>query len=77
MTYDEITRYPRRRDVNQFPVVAHIEIDAEDWTEFQRLAEDQTQIKVVGHDLADDDRVVAHVACTSDKTRERLEARWA
>ena len=74
--YSDIETYPRGWNKVQFPVVAHIEILAERWSEFDRLAEDQTQVQVLGHDLADDDRIVAHVGCTSDVVKRRLENRW-
>ena len=77
MPYSDIEDYPRHWDKSKFPVLAHIEIDAARWSEFERLASDQTQVRVLGHDLGDDDRIVAHVGCTSDDARRRLENRWA
>ena len=77
MLYTDIETYPRGWDKDRFPVIAHIEIDAARWAEFDRLASDQTQVQVLAHDLADDDRVVAHVGCTSDAVKRRLENRWA
>lgn len=77
MLYSDIETYPRVWDRAKFPVIAHVEIDAARWADFDRLASDQTQVQVLGHDLADDDRVVAHVACTSDEVKRRLEDRWA
>ena len=73
MDYSEIRDYPRHWDEDRFPVVAHIEIDAARWDEFERLASDQTQVRVLGHDLGNDDRIVAHVGCTSEEAKRRLE----
>ncbi len=76
MTYSEIVNYPRYLDRNTYPVVAHVEIDAERLCQFESLIEDQTQTRVLGHDLVGNDRVVVHVGCTSDDVRRCLENAW-
>ena len=76
MHYSDITSYPRHYDKQKYPVVTQIRIAAHDLSKFERLAEDQTQIVVLGHDLADDDCVDVHVGCTSEAARRRLESRW-
>jgi len=77
MRYNEIVSYPRHWNSDKYPVVAHILIEAEHLSPFERLAEDQTQIAVLGHDLADGGQVVVHVACASEAVQRRLESRWA
>jgi hypothetical protein len=77
MTYEEITDYPRAWDKAKYPVVAHIEIEARDFAQFERKAEDQTKIAVLGHDLSANGRIVVHVACASEAVQHYLEGRWA
>lgn len=76
MKYSEIASFPRYYDAAKFPVRALLSVDARDFADVERLIEDQTQAKVVGHDLADDDRIHIHVVCTTDAVRRRLESRW-
>jgi hypothetical protein len=77
MKYSDIVSYPRTWNKATHPAVAHIEIPAEDFREVERLIGDQTQTKILGHDLGDDDHVIIHVACTTDAVKRRLESRWA
>jgi hypothetical protein len=77
MRYSEIIDYPRSWNRETHPIVAHIEIEAEQFSEFQRFTADQTQVRVLGHDEAGNGRIVAHVACTSADAKRRIENRWA
>lgn len=77
MNYSLITSYPRPWNRETHPFVAHIEIPAKDFREVERLIDDQTQTKILGHDLSDDDYIVLHVACTSQTVKDRVESRWA
>ncbi len=43
MRYNEIVSYPRYWNSDKYPVVAHITMEAEHFSPFERLAEDQTQ----------------------------------
>lgn len=76
MTYDEIISYPRKWDRAAYPIVAHIEIDAEKFSRFERLIDDQTQTRMLGHDLVSADRIVVHVACANERVKQSLENRW-
>ena len=76
MKYSEIISYPRGWDQGQFPVVAHLEIEAERFTELERRVGDQTQARVLGHDLVASGIIVAHVGCTSEQVRRNLEGMW-
>jgi hypothetical protein len=77
MTYNEITSYPRAWNKTLYPEVAHIEIPAEKFRRIERLIDDQTQTRVLGHDLLDANWIVLHVGCTSVDVKARLERRWA
>lgn len=77
MRYSEIADYPRHWNQKTYPVIAHIEIDKTRLRQFENLIDDQTQTRVLGHDLVDEDQVVVHVACTSDDVRRHLESAWA
>jgi hypothetical protein len=79
MKYSDLTSYPRDYDATRYPIITHIEIEAVDFERFERRAADQTQIVILGHDhdLADDDRLVVHVGCASEKVKSRLERLWA
>lgn len=76
MKLSEITSYPRPWKRATFPFVAHVEIDAARWGDFQSLIEDQTQLRILGHDLADDDQLVVHIACTTEHAKNLVESRW-
>ena len=77
MRYSEIVDYPRSWNRDTHPVVAHIEIEAERFGEFERLAADQTQVRVLGHDEGSHGQIMVHVACASDEAKRRIESRWA
>lgn len=77
MNYAELISYPRSWDRVRYPVLAHIEMEARFWKQFQRAVRDQTQAQVLGHDEGANDLIVAHVACTSDTVCHRLVGRWA
>ncbi len=72
----EILSYPRTFNHDVFPVVAHVIIPAQNLANFERLIDDQTQTRIVGHDVADDGLVVVYVACTSDAVKARVERQW-
>lgn len=76
MEFSDSTKYPRHYDKAIYPVVAHIEILASEFSDLDRRAADQTQVKVIGHDEADDGLLVVHVACTTEIARKRFERRW-
>lgn len=77
MRYSDIIDYPRTRNRKAYPVVAHIEIEGTRLRQFESLIEDQTQTRMLGHDLIDEGWVVVHVGCTSDEVRLHLESAWA
>lgn len=77
MLYTEITNYPRPWNRETHPVVGHIEIEAEHFSEFERMTADQTQVRVLGHDEGSHGRFVMHVGCTSELVQRRLASRWA
>jgi hypothetical protein len=77
MQYSEITHFPRYWNSNQFPFLAHVVINATEFGLFEELAADQTQLRVLGHDLAANGQVIVHVGCTTKEARELLESRWA
>ena len=77
MRYAEITDFPRPHNRDLFPVVVHIDIHAEEWSEFQSNIADQTQAQVLGHDEGPNDLLTAHVGCTSDVVARRLTDRWS
>lgn len=77
MKYSEIVDYPRPWNRDTHPVVAHIEIEAERFGEFKRLAADQTQVRVLGHDEGNHGQIVVHVGCASAEAKRRIESRWA
>lgn len=76
MRFSEIAGFPRHYDDRKYPVRALLLVEARDFRDIERIIEDQTQARVIGHDLADDDRIYIHVACTTDAVRKRLESRW-
>ncbi len=75
--FEIINEYPRPWNRDTHPIVTHIEIEAEHFDQFERRAADQTQIRVLGHDLSDHGQIVVHVACTSADAKRRIENRWA
>ncbi len=75
--FEIINDYPRFWNRETYPIVAHVSIEAKHFDQFERLAADQTQVRVLGHDLADHDQIIVHVACISADVRRRLEIRWA
>lgn len=77
MRYSDIIDYPRSWNRETHPIVAHIEIEAGQFREFERRVANQTQVRVLGHDEAGNGRIVAHVGCTSEVAKCRIENRWA
>jgi hypothetical protein len=76
MRINDPADYPRYYNRDTHPIITHIVIAVRDFPETERLIQDQTQAKLIGHDLRDDDRIVIHVACATQDTRRRLEARF-
>jgi hypothetical protein len=76
MRLADITNYPRGWDSSAHPVVAHIEIPASRLPDFETRAADQTQIRILGHDYSDNEFVIVHVGCASEKAKRRLEQWW-
>lgn len=77
MKYSDITDYPRQWDKSRFPVIVHIEIEAEKLEQLERRAADQTQVRVLGHDEAGGGLIVVHVAAATEAAKRRFESRWA
>lgn len=77
MRYSEIVDCPRSWNRDTHPIVAHIEIEAERFGEFERLLADQTQVRVLGHDEGSHGQIVVHVGCVSAEAKRRIESRWA
>ena len=76
MKFSKVIFYPRGWNPQKYPVLAHLDIEAELMSDIERLIDDMTQAKVIGHDLAAGGRVVLHVACTSSKVKRLIESRW-
>jgi hypothetical protein len=77
MRYTEVLDYPRGHDSTRFPFVAHVVTDARQFGKFERLAEDQTYLKILGHDMADGDgQIVIYVGCATEDVKRRVEAEW-
>ena len=76
MRFSDISSYPRAWNREIYPIIGHVEVDAESFRDIERDIKDMTQTTVLGHDLADHDRIIIHVACTTEDVRGRLERRW-
>ena len=76
MRYSEIIDYPRPWNRAKFPCVAHVIVQAEQFSNVERLIEDQTQTTVLGHDLEEHDQVIIYVGCVSDEVKAKVESRW-
>lgn len=76
MRYAEITSYPRSWDRNTHPVVGHVTILAQHLDQLERRVADQTRVRLLGHDEADDGLIMVHVACVDDAARRRFAQRW-
>ncbi len=77
MLYSDIIDYPRPWNREKYPVLAHLEIEAEQHIDFERKAADQTQVCVLGHDEGSNGCIVMHVGCTTELVQRRLASRWA
>lgn len=77
MRINDPVGYSRIHNPDTHPIITHITVADADFAEIERLVRDQTSARVLGHDLADDHRVVIHIACTTEAVRRRLETRWA
>lgn len=75
MRYVEIA-YPRPWDRDTHPVLGHIMIAAQHLDQLERRVADQTRVRLLGHDEADDGLVMVHVACVDDEARRRFAQRW-
>jgi len=77
MHYSNVTAYPRLYNSETHPVIGHIRIEAERWSEFDRKVSDQTAACVLGHDEAGNDMIDAHVACIDETVLRHLSGRWS
>ena len=77
MRYAEITSYPRPWDRDTHPVLGHVTIQAQRLDQLERRVADQTQVRLLGHDEADDGLLVVHVACVGEDARRRFTQRWS
>jgi len=75
--FEIVDDFPRPWNRETHPLVTRIEIESEHFDQFERRAADQTQVRLLGHDEADEGRIVVHVACTSNDAKRRIENRWA
>jgi hypothetical protein len=76
MRYSDIIDYHRHWDSAKFPFVAHVEIASSHLRDLATLINDQTQMKMRGHDLANDGLVVVHIACASEEVQHQVKDRW-
>jgi hypothetical protein len=74
---DIIVDYPRHWDSAKLPYIAHVEIQTSQLRDIESLIGDQTQTRMLGHDLADDGLIVVHIACTTEDVQQQVEDRWA
>jgi hypothetical protein len=58
------------------PHLATLSIDPADWFRFERMADENLTIRIVGHDAPQDERLTVYVACSSKEVRRRLEDGW-
>ncbi len=71
-----IPSYPILCDDIQFPIKAQIYVPAGVLTRFKKSVADQTQVRYLGHDVYENDEVIAHVACTDAAVERRIKAWW-
>jgi hypothetical protein len=76
MRINDPVSYSRIHNRDTHPIITHITVAGADFPEIERLIQDQTSARVLGHDLADDQRVIIHIACTTENVRRRFELRW-
>jgi len=74
--FEFIDDYPRSWNKGTHPIIAHLQIEAQQFSEFDRMAADQTQIRILGHDESDHGLIVIHIACTTNDAKRRIEKRW-
>lgn len=58
------------------PYVATVPIDPSDAARFQRMADDQTDVHILGVDRGSPDSWTIFVACASRDGRDKLESSW-
>ena len=75
MRYVEIA-YARPWDRDTHPVLGHVTVQAQHLDRLERRVADQTRVRLLGHDEADDGLVMVHVACVDDEARRRFAQRW-
>jgi hypothetical protein len=76
MRLSDITDYPRGWDRNRFPFVVQFEISKGRFEDFETRAADQTQIRLLGHDVGDDGEVTVHVGCATEEAGRRIKKWW-
>jgi hypothetical protein len=75
MRYREIT--PDRFQLSpSHPHMVEVVIDPVNWSDLQRMADDNMAIRILGHDTPCDGRMTVYVACSSAAVRDRLEDGW-
>jgi hypothetical protein len=75
MRANDPASYSRSWNRDTHPIITHIMVAATDFAEIERLVQDQTSTRVLGHDVSDGHQVVMHVACATEEVRRHLEQR--
>jgi hypothetical protein len=76
MRYSEIIDYPRPWNRAKFPCVAHVVVPAEQFSDVERLIEDQNHTAVLGHDLEEHNQIVIYIGCSSESVKAMVESRF-
>jgi hypothetical protein len=77
MKFSEIAAYPNPWPQDTHPVLGHIVIERRLYNQLTERVAQQTQVRLLGHDEADDGLLVVHVACTTEMARDFFSRRWS
>jgi hypothetical protein len=58
------------------PYLLELQIDPVDWHRFSQLSDDNSAVRIIGHDEADDGLMTVRVACASEAVVDRLSDAW-
>lgn len=75
--YSDIVGYPHPWPQDTHPILGHITIQSKNLDQLTERTAQQTQMRVLGHDEADDGLLVVHVAATTEVALKLYERRWS
>lgn len=77
MKVTDITHQSGRLSRDHHPHIAALVLDAIDWHRFRALAEDRSDVNILGAHQDGQDHVIVHVGCQSEEDRQRLMDAWS